>query len=124
MEGHVLITDWSDISMEYSFCTHKPVLFINTPMKIMNPEYEKIDVVPINVEIRSIVGENVDVDQLDKVPEIINNLLGNREFYEKKIAEYAESQVYNIGNSAAVGGKYVVERLMEIKKEKAQAEQK
>ncbi len=117
-KADVLITDWSDISMEYSFCTHKPVLFINTPMKIMNPEYQKIDVTPINVEIRSIVGENVDVDQLDKVPEIINNLLGNREYYEKKIADYAESQVYNIGNSAAVGGKYVVERLMEIKKER------
>ena len=27
-----------------SFTTKKPVLFVNTPMKIMNPEYEKIDI--------------------------------------------------------------------------------
>ena len=41
-KADLLITDWSDISSEYAYCTHNPVLFIDTPMKIMNPEYKKI----------------------------------------------------------------------------------
>ncbi len=117
-KADLLITDWSDISMEYSFCTHKPVLFINTPMKIMNPEYGKIDVVPINVEIREIVGTNVSPEELDKIPELIDYLFANREMYAEKIREYEYSQVYNIGHSAEVGGKYVVEQLMERAKKK------
>ncbi len=36
-DADVLITDWSGIAYEYAFTTLKPVLFINTPMKIMNP---------------------------------------------------------------------------------------
>ena len=118
-KADMLITDWSDISMEYSFCTHKPVLFINTPMKVMNPEWEKIDIVPINIELRTIVGTNVNLDQLDSIPDIINNLLDYRDYYEKRIIDYASEQVYNIGHSAEVGGKYIVERLMEIKKNKS-----
>ena len=111
-KADLLITDWSDISMEYSFCTHKPVLFIDTPMKIMNPEYERIDVVPINIEIREIVGTSVSLKELDKIPEKIEYLFANSEMYANKIREYEEAQVYNIGKSAEVGGRYVVEQLM------------
>ena len=111
-KADLLITDWSDISMEYSFCTHKPVLFINTPMKIMNPEYDRIDVVPINIEIRDIVGCNISPKELDKVPEKIEYLFANSEMFAEKIREYEEAQVYNIGHSAEIGGKYVVDQLM------------
>lgn len=33
-DSDLLITDWSDISWEFAFTTKKPVLFINTPMKL------------------------------------------------------------------------------------------
>ena len=41
-EADLMITDWSGIAYEYAYTTCKPVLFIDTPMKIMNPEYKKI----------------------------------------------------------------------------------
>ena len=37
-EADLMITDWSGIAYEYAYTTCKPVLFIDTPMKIMNPE--------------------------------------------------------------------------------------
>ena len=117
-KADALITDWSDISMEYAFCTHRPVLFINTPMKIMNPEYKNIDIVPINVEIRDILGCQISADELDKVPEMIDNLLGNLDKFEKQIIAYEEDQIYNIGSSAEVGGKYIVESLKERMRKK------
>lgn len=118
-KADLLITDWSDISLEYAFCTKKPILFINTPMKIMNPEYTKIDIVPINIEIREVAGRTVEPSELDKVPEIIDNLFGNKEYYEQKITAYFNEQVYNIGHSAEIGGKYVVNQLMERKNNKS-----
>lgn len=117
-KADVLVTDWSDISMEYSFCTHKPVLFINTPMKVMNPDYKDIDIVPINIQIREIVGKSLDTDKLDKVNEIIDNLLSNSENYARKIEEFEYDQVYNIGTSASVGGKYIMEQLIARKRNK------
>ena len=40
-EADLMITDWSGIAYEYAYTTQKPVLFINTPMKVMNPEYQR-----------------------------------------------------------------------------------
>ena len=45
----ILMTDWSGIGYEYSFTTLKPTLFINTPMKVMNPDYKEIQVVPFDL---------------------------------------------------------------------------
>lgn len=39
----------------------KPVLYINTPMKIMNPEYDKIDVVPFDIRIRGQLGGELEL---------------------------------------------------------------
>ena len=117
-KADLLITDWSDISMEYSFCTNKPVLFINTPMKIMNPEYDRIDVLPINIEIREIVGTSVDLDKLDQVREKVDYLFEHADEYAARIADYRDNQVYNIGHSAEIGGRYVAMQLMERAKKK------
>ncbi len=114
----LLICDWSDIAMEYAFTTNNPVLFIDTPMKVMNPDYKQIDVVPMNIEIREVAGLKVSPEELDKVPEIINTLFENKEYYAEKITEYTSQQLYNPGTSASVGGKYIMQRLMERKKEK------
>lgn len=118
-KSDLLITDWSDIAAEFAFCTHRPVLYINTPMKVTNPDWQKIDVVPINIALRNKIGTNVDPEEIEKVPEIIRNLLNRSDEYERIIEEYTKNQVYNVGHSAEVGGKYIVERLMEIKKNKS-----
>ena len=117
-KADLLITDWSDIATEYAFCTQNPVLFVDTPMKIMNPDYDKIDVIPLNIVIRNIAGESVGLDELDKISEIINTLLEKKEEYSAKISEFEKTQVYNIGHSAEIGGKYIVEKLLERKKAK------
>ena len=115
-KADLLITDWSGITYEYCYCTHRPVLFINTPMKVMNPEYQKIDVVPINIAVRETFGASVDPDKLDSVPKIVYNLIEGSERYEKVISDFVKGEVYNLGTSAQVGGKYIVNQLMERKK--------
>ena len=106
--------------MEYAFCTKRPVLFINTPMKIMNPEWEKIDITPLNLEIRHIVGTSVNTDELDKVPGILKDMVDKMDDYAKAIEEYETDQIYNLGGSAKVGGEYIMERLLARKQSKTQ----
>lgn len=61
----LLITDWSSISFEYAFSTLKPVLFINTPMKILNPDYRELKTVPIDIELRDKVGISIEPDRVE-----------------------------------------------------------
>ena len=68
-EADLMITDWSGIAYEYAYTTQKPVLFINTPMKVMNPEYQKIDTVPLNILLREEIGCSVTLEDLSTLKE-------------------------------------------------------
>lgn len=115
MEADVLITDWSDIAFEFAFTTKRPVLFINTPMKIMNPEYDKIATVPLNISLRNILGKEVETGELDKVNGIINEFIQNRASYHDIIENTLNERVYNVGKSKIIYGRYIIKRLAKNK---------
>lgn len=112
-EADLMITDWSGIAYEYAYTTQKPVLFINTPMKVMNPEYQKIDIVPLNILLRDEIGCSLDVDQIAMLGEKVDRLLEQKDAYYKKIGAFVQEYVYNLGCSASVGAKYIICRLQE-----------
>ncbi len=74
LNSEFLITDWSGISMEYSFITYRPVLFINIPKKINNSKFNEINLEPIEAEIRKKIGAVVNLDEIHLVPSILNQL--------------------------------------------------
>lgn len=113
-EADLMISDWSGIAYEYAYTTLKPVLFINTPMKIMNPEYEKIDVTPINIAIRGEIGAQLELDQLNQISDVVEKLLAEKDIYHEKISQFVDRYVYNQGRSAEVGATYIISRLQEI----------
>lgn len=113
-EADLMISDWSGIAYEYAYTTLKPVLFINTPMKIMNPEYEKIGVTPINIAIRGEIGAQLELDQLNQISDVVEKLLAEKDIYHEKISQFVDRYVYNQGRSAEVGATYIISRLQEI----------
>lgn len=112
-EADVMLTDWSGIAYEYAYTTEKPVLFINTPMKVMNPEYKSIDTVPINILLREEIGCALNLDEIAKVPDVIRELLEKQSSYKDRIHAFVEEYVYNPGNSAEVGAGYIISSLQE-----------
>ena len=111
MESDVLITDWSDISWEFAFVTKRPVLFINTPMKIMNPEYDLIKTKPINVTLRSVIGRELEPDNLSEINNVIADMLSRKKDYEIIIEKTRSEHIYNIGKSSMLCGKYIIKSL-------------
>lgn len=107
-EADMMITDWSGIAYEYAYTTSKPVLFIDTPMKVMNPEYEKIATKPINIWMRTEIGKVLSPSDMDKAAETVSEMLSKSEEYKTKITDFVSEYVYNVGNSASVGGKYII----------------
>ena len=107
-DSDLLITDWSDISWEFAFTTKKPVLFINTPMKVMNPDWQKIAEVPLNIALRDVIGRSLEVDEIDKAGDTVLEMLGQQEQYREQIDRAMHEYVYNIGSSTRVGAKYII----------------
>lgn len=115
-DADVLITDWSSICYEYSFSTLKPCLFIDTPMKIMNPGYLELGIEPFDLTVRKQIGVSLSPTDCAQTAEKISQLLSNSEFSPDSISEIRSRYLYNIGNSANIGAKYIINRLVEKSK--------
>lgn len=111
LEADVLITDWSGIALEFAFTTKRPVLFIDTPMKVLNPEYDKIPTKPLDITIRNVVGKSLDPKEITKANGIIKEFLENRTAYADKIDAALHEHVFNVGQSKKIYGRYVLKRL-------------
>lgn len=112
----LLITDWSGISAEYCFATQRPALFINTQMKVCNQNWQKIGITPVEINLRSEIGVNINKEDLDKVGETVKELFDNGESYKNKINERFESLIFNHGTAAEVGAGYILKSIVQKRK--------
>lgn len=110
-DAAILVTDWSGICFEYAYTTKRPVIFIDTPMKVMNPEYQKIDTVPINILLRNEIGKSLAMEDAGKTYEVAKEMIEHKDDYYDKIVRITNENVYNIGSSSEVGAKYIIGQL-------------
>ena len=104
-----MISDWSGVAIEYAFAFEKPILYVDTPQKINNPECDQINLVPLEEKIRSQIGEVLSLSQLSLIPSKINQFLQSQNKFKEKIQKIKEETVFNVGNSGEQGAKYLLE---------------
>ena len=112
----LLITDWSAIAYEFCFSTKKPVLFVNTKMKMENPEWEKLGLTPAEIYLRDKVGVALEKSELDRTRTVADELMSSGEKYKEKITALLHEHLYSYGTNGAEGAKYILRRLAEIQK--------
>ena len=112
----IMITDWSGAALEFAFAFEKPVLFIDIPKKINNPEYEKTQNVPIEVSIREKIGKIILPTELELIPNEIEILYKQTKELRDKITKIRNELIFNIGESEKYGAKEIIKLLNEEKK--------
>ena len=99
----ILITDWSGIAFEYFVLNNKPILFVDTPPKINNKNYNKLSEKPLEVTMRNEIGETLQISEIKNLDLILfqkkvkmasNKVLKSDEFISKNF--------FNIGRSVDV----------------------
>jgi len=107
----LVITDWSSIAQEFSLTTKKPSLFINTPMKVMNLEWRKIGIEPMDIWIRDRIGVSVDTDKLGDIDAIVLELLDHKDDYAVAIEAVMSEHLFNMGHTDEAGGEYIIKQI-------------
>ena len=107
----LLITDWSGISVEYCFATKRPAIFVNTKMKVLNPNWQKIPSTPVEISLRSIVGVAVDKEELSNISGIAADLFARGGEYEETIERTLGEFLFNIGTAEKAGADYILSSL-------------
>ena len=114
-ESDLLITDWSNVGYEFAFATGKPVLFIDTPPKVTNPNYEKLGIPPLDLTLRNRVGKSLGLDELEKAKTAAELLLAHGTEYREEILRCRQEILPQYGHSGEIGGKYILSRLVKPK---------
>ena len=103
----IMISDWSGAALEYAVGLERPVLFIDMPAKVNNPDYMDIDIEPVEIGVRSQIGEVIPLDQLYDIPAAINRLCENPLSWRDQILKVRSRLMYNIGGSASISAEYI-----------------
>jgi len=111
LRADILITDWSNTAFEFSYCTLKPSIFINTPMKILNPKYESYGIAALEISLRDRVGRSIDVQDITDIKNIMIEMIKHKENYKEKIEQVVTEYLYYPGRSGEAGGRYIINNL-------------
>lgn len=109
IQADVMISDWSGVAMEFAFGLEKPVLFIDVPRKVNNPEYKTLHAVPLEVSYRDEVGKVISPDRLGELPAALKSLKQDNNTFRSNIRNLREKYFFNIGSSAVQGAKALVD---------------
>jgi len=95
--------------LDHAFGLHKPVLFIDVPRKINNPNYFDIDIEPFEVGVRHEIGEVIDMNATSETAQVKKRLVSKSFRGEYDFSEICE--VYNVSNSGKIGALRLLELL-------------
>lgn len=106
----LIITDNSSIVFEYMFVFKRPIIYIDYKEKIHNINFEKINLPTIEEEFKSNFGNIINYENLKNLSKLCENLLFKEDISNKKVEEFFEKYLSNIGNSAEFAAKYLIEK--------------
>ena len=106
-----MITDWSGSSLEFAFGFEKPILFVDVPKKINNPEFKKINLIPIEVSVREKIGKIISPDKLESIPKELKELILRTDEFQKQIVDIRNESIFNIKESKKYGAETIIELL-------------
>ena len=111
LEADIMISEWSGAPLDYAFARLRPVIFVDTPPKIHNPEHGRLELPYLEEDIRTKIGRLVAPNQFDAIPSAIRELTTEATAWTEKIRAVREETVYHVGHSGNVGAQAILETL-------------
>ena len=108
----VLVTDWSSIAYEFAFSTTKPCIFVDTPTRVMNPDWEQYGIEPTDLSLRKLVGVSIAPENTLELGARAMELITEADAWHDTIAKVRAEHVYNLGHAAEVGGEYLLSGIL------------
>jgi YidC/Oxa1 family membrane protein insertase len=107
----LMVSDWSGAAYEYALGTLRPVLFIDTPQKIFNSDWEEVGFPSFEKSMRTQVGSVVPRTEINEVGVVAGKLISGDLISTAELAHLANSAVYNPMRSGEVGAQEIARTL-------------
>jgi YidC/Oxa1 family membrane protein insertase len=103
----VMVSDWSGAALEFAFGLERPVVYVDVPRKVNNPEYERVGIEPFEASVRERIGALCAPDALAALPDLVRRVCSQREAMRAQIRATRDECVYNVGTSGAAAADYI-----------------
>lgn len=103
----IMVSDWSGAALEYAFGLERPVLFIDVPRKVNNPEWQRLGIEPFEASVREQIGAIVSPADLAAVPAKIRSLVADPAAFADRIRTTRDTSIFNVGSSGAVAAQHI-----------------
>lgn len=122
LASDVLITDWSSIPCEFCFATKKPAVFVDTPMKVSNPDWAELGIEPTDISLRNQIGRSVKPEDVASMNDVVSHMLATQGEWEDGISAVLDGFVFNLGRGGEAAGEYLLGRMLAKQEERKQVE--
>jgi CDP-glycerol glycerophosphotransferase (TagB/SpsB family) len=106
-ESDLMISDWSGAALEYAFGLERPVLYIDVPRKVNNPDFARYVNQPIEDLLRPELGVVVTPDRLAEAPKLARRMIAEGPARARHLASLRARWVFNVGTSGARGAERI-----------------
>jgi hypothetical protein len=106
-ESDLMISDWSGAALEYAFGLERPVLYIDVPRKVNNPDYARYVNQPIEDLLRPELGVVLTPDRLPEAPKLARRMIAAGPAWARHLASLRARWVFNVGTSGARGAERI-----------------
>jgi len=106
LAADVLITDWSTVAYEFSYAKNKPSIFINTTMKVLNPNWDKYGVGNVDLDLRKKIGVEIEIDEIPNIEKALERL--------KKIKnskQVLKDLLYDASDADQIAGSHIIKAI-------------
>jgi YidC/Oxa1 family membrane protein insertase len=102
-DADVMISDWSGSALEYAFGLERPVLFMDVPRKVNNPDYTRYVSQPVEDVLRAELGMVLAPDRVTEAPILARQMMAERPMRAPHLAALRKRWVFNVGTCGARG---------------------
>ena len=96
----VMITAWSGAAFDYALGLGKPVISVDVPKKINNPDYQDIPLIPMEIDVRAKLGQVISPDELEAL---------DLKTLSPPPNDLTKEFLFNLGQSVQVGGDWIID---------------
>ena len=108
LDADIMISEWSGAAIEFSFFKKSPIIFIDTPQKTKNKNWNKLNLPCFEEIIRDKIGYVLKINEIKKLDDLIIKITNNQNKFNKNISNLINMNIFNVGRSNKVAANEII----------------
>ena len=109
-KAEILITDNSSIVFEFMLIFKRPIIYINYKEKIHNIDRDKIPIMTIEEEFKTVFGNQLNINNLENLADLCENLINENNVSSQLVDSFAKKYLSNLDHSASFAANYLTKK--------------